>query len=98
MQHQKYDNKLYHDDQRDPDHEFRLARLMTDQQHRQQHRGRTAERCKQQQRSFLDAPVAADCGGLVMHGDDDRDQIDDDQINVQKFQNNLGVIKCSIKE
>ena len=98
MQHQIDDNELREEDQRDPEHKLRLLGFMADQQHDQIHGGCAAECGDQQQGAFFDAPIAFDSGVFIVDCHDDGDNINDDQINSQKFQNNLGVIECSIKE
>lgn len=93
MQHQIDNDELRDQYQRDPDHKLRLAGFMADHLHRQQHRRGTADRRNEKQHIFFDAPVSLLGGALIMDRYDNRDKIDDDQIDIQNFQNNLGVIK-----
>ena len=95
---QKDSDALQYEDQRDDDREFRLAGFVADQLHRQIHRSRPAERGDKQQGVFFHTPMSACGGAFVVYRDDDCEQIDGNQINDQNFQNNLGVIKCSLKE
>ena len=70
---------------------------MVDREHRQVHRRCSAESGYEHQRALLNAPRSALSGILVMDGHDDRDHIDDSKINIKVFQNDLGVIKCYLK-
>ena len=98
MQYQIDNDQFCDQDQRDTDHEFCFTCFMTDQQHGQIHRRRAAERRDQQQRILFYAPISLLSGVFIMDRYKNGDGIDDDQINYQIFQNNLGVIQCSIKE
>ncbi len=78
MQHQINDNEFTDQDQRYPEHELQFFSFVTDQQHRQIHRGGAAERGDQQQGTFFDTPIPFDCGMFIMDRHDDGDDIDDD--------------------